>query len=349
MDSSVSSTTPAGLYSASVLFEHHADQLAFGRPVQAHHGIDKQLSPPACIVAAPPVTSRKELESSPIACRTQTGQEVARLLMACHTGDCEAVRAQLHENRGLASKAVSTEQSEQGYTALGVAARAGYVEIVRLLLEAGADVNSRSGPQGRTPLMQAGLHASGKEPELPADLVKALAQQPPPRAAQPEPDPACMRDPIHCLRLLINSGADIEATDSQNRSALYHRANSGNSEALGLLAEHGAKVGGWSSSTSDPLYAAAFKGHLGCVLALLSAGTPVMTGRKYGYSALNAAAENGHVEILQYLLQQGVSVNAKSSPFGDAPLLVASETGQLACMQILLDACLLYTSDAADE
>ena len=216
MDFSLNSTTPLGLHSASALVEEQASQLAFGRPVQAHNKADKQLPPtPACS----PVAEREKTEElSGIACRTGDRQGAERLLRACHTGDCEAVRAQLHENRDLARKAVITEQSERGYTALDVAARGGYVEIVRLLLESGADVNSRSGTRDRTPLMQVGLHASGKEPELPADLAQVLALPEQPSAAQSEHSgqavSACSRDHLHCLRLLINSGCLLYTSPS---------------------------------------------------------------------------------------------------------------------------------------
>ena len=232
-------------------------------------------------------------------------QTLADLLIACHAGDCEAVRRCLQEKQELGRQAVITEQSERGYTAMDVAARGGYVEIVRLLLAAGADVNSRSGTQGRTPLMQACWYAGGKEPELPADLAKALALPQQPTAAQSEHSGqavlCCTRDPIHCLRLLINGGADLEAVDNQDRCALYHCAMRGHSEALSVLIKHRAKVDGWPSYKNDPLNAAALEGHLACAQALLAAGAPIITGRKHGYSALNAAAQNGHLEILQYL------------------------------------------------
>ena len=269
-------------------------------------------------------------------------QTLADLLIACHAGDCQAVRTCLQEKQELARQTVITEQSERGYTAMDAAARGGYVEIVRLLLAAGADVNSRAGAAARTPLMQVGLHACGKEPELPADLIKALALPEQPTAAQSEHSgqaaPACTRNHLQCLRLLINSGADIDATDSQNRSTLYHCANGGNSEALCLLAEQGAKVGGWSSHANDPLNAAAFEGHLACVQALVSAGALIAAARKNDFSPLNDAVQNGHEEIVQYLLQKGVSANAESAPNGGMALLLAAQKGYLVCMQTLLAA-----------
>ena len=269
-------------------------------------------------------------------------QALTDLLLACHAGDCPAVRACLHDNRELARQAVITDQSEQGYTALDVAARGGYAEIVRLLALAGADVNSRSGAAVRTPLLQVCRHAFDKSTELPADLVKALSLPDLPTAVQSSPPgpaaPACARDYLHCLRLLINSGADLDATDKQGRGALYFCAWLGNREALCVLIKHGATLSGWTLDNNEPLNAAAFKGHLACVQALVSAGAPMTTGKKHGYSALNYAGGKGHVEIVQYLMQQGMSVNAQSTPSGGTPLLVASETGQLVYMQILLDA-----------
>ena len=343
MDFAANSTTPLCLHSATALVEHSASRSAFDRSVQRHNKAEKQLFQSAPIPVIPLVTGwEKTEELVGIARRTADEQEAECLLVACHTGDCQAVRALLHENQVLARQVVITNQSEPGYTALDVAAGAGYVEIVRLLLEAGADVNRRSGTAARTPLMQVCLHVCSKGPELPADLVQALPLEPQPPTAAPEArrpaTPACRRDPLHCLRLLINSGADLDATDSQNRCALFHCANKGNSEALCLLTEKGAKVDGWSSYKNDPLNIAALGGHLACVQALVSAGAPIICARKHGYSALNAAAQNGHVEVVQYLLQRGVAVNTESTPTGSTPIMTASDAGQLACMQTLLAA-----------
>ena len=173
-------------------------------------------------------------------------QALIDLLVACHAGDGQAVRARLHEKHELARQAVVTGQSEPRYTALDLATRGGYAEIVRLLLEVGADVNSRSGAAGRTPLIQACLYGSANGAQLPDDLAKALALPELSATAQTEPSlpavPPCPRDYLYCLCLLIDSGADLDACDKQGRCALYHCAEQGNSEALSLLTEHGAKV-----------------------------------------------------------------------------------------------------------
>ena len=95
---------------------------------------------------------------------------------------------------------------------------------------------------------------------------------------------------------------------------------------------------GLKSYKDDPLCIAARNGHMACVRNLIRAGVPIISGREYGFSALHFAASARHADIVRYLLKQGISANAESSPSGGIPLLVAAERGQLACMQILLDA-----------
>ena len=269
-------------------------------------------------------------------------QALADLLVACYRGDCQVVQARLHENHELARQAVTTNQVERGYTALYVAACGGYAEIVRLLLEAGADVNSRSGTEARTPLMQVCLHTAVNGVKLPSDLVEVLSLSEQDTTEQKEASlqavASCPPGCLHCLHLLLNSGADLDATDGQERCALYHCVARGHSEALFVLTEHGAKTVGWSSYKNDPLNAAAFKGHCACVRALLAAGCPILTATTDGYSALNDAAQKGHVEILECLLQHGALVDAKSSANGGAPLLAAALMGHVACMEALLAA-----------
>ena len=256
-------------------------------------------------------------------------QQLSSLLVACRDGDCQSVQARLLENPSLACRVLTTDVPEQKFTALDVAAAGGYAEIVRLLLAAGADANSRCG-EGATPLMQVCLQRYAKGAELPVHLLAPESEPP------LKPTDTCPRDYLHCLRLLINNGADLNATDQLGDCALFYCTTEGNRELLTELLEHGARMDGWQSSMNDPLCAAAFGGHIACVKALLVAGSPIVTGKKYGFSALHDAAQNGHVEILEHLLQQGVSADAEGSPSGGAPLLIAASEGQLACMRVLL-------------
>ena len=262
------------------------------------------------------------------------------LLVACHCGDGQAVRTHLLKNPSLAQHIRSAGVPAERFTALDVAACGGYAEIVRLLLAAGADVNSRCCNARVTPLMQLCVRGRSRSAQVLTDLVEALA--PPPAAAPSAPlqntTATSRTDYLQCLRLVINGGADLDATDRQGDCALYYCAEQGDFEALSLLLAHGAKTDGWRSYKNDPLRAASFRGHLGCIQALMAAGCPVATGRQHGYSALNDAAQNGHVEILQHFLQQGLSANAESTPSGATPLLVAALKGRLTCMQLLLDA-----------
>ena len=258
-----------------------------------------------------------------------TDQQLASLLEACRDGDCQSVRAHLGEKPSLARKILSTDEQEQKCTALDVAAAAGYAEIVRLLLAAGADVNSHCG-EGVTPLMQVSSLGRAKTAKLPAYL-RATASAPSLQPAMTYP-----RDYLHCLRLLIRNGADTELSDQHGRTAPYYAAREGHLAALELLLSQGADVQGWSSWESDPLYAAAFNGRTACVQVLLAAGCPIITAKKTVFTALNGAAQNGHADVLECLLQQGISANAESEPFGGTPLFIAAVKGQLACMQVLL-------------
>ena len=268
-------------------------------------------------------------------------QNQVALLAACRDGDDRNVRVLLDKNQALARQLLASEGQGQGLSPLGVAVSGGYAEIVRLLIDAGADVNGRFGAQERTPLMQICAQNCSGSAALPTDQVKALSLSEQLSTTHSEPSQiataACRCDYLHCLRLLLNSGADLDVHDNQGLCALYLCAERGHREVLALLLRHGARVSGWTCGEKDPLCVAAFDGYLGCVRALLAAGSPVVTGRQYGFSALHYAAQRGHVEIFRALLQQGGSVNAESTPAGGTPLLGAAITGQLACTQALLD------------
>lgn len=105
---------------------------------------------------------------------------------------------------------------DRHWTALMVATGSGNPTIVRLLLEAGANVNTRN-DNGFTALMDAAYHASNK------------AEQ------QKHPWPPC----AEIVKLLIQHGADVNAKDKDGKTALTEGRKDPEVEAL--LKQAGAK------------------------------------------------------------------------------------------------------------
>lgn len=78
-------------------------------------------------------------------------ETIALFFVACARGDVESVRSILSNDPGLA-RAANTARPHAGWTALHEVAGRGYVELVRLLLEHGADLNAREAGDNTYPL-----------------------------------------------------------------------------------------------------------------------------------------------------------------------------------------------------
>jgi len=131
---------------------------------------------------------------------------------------------------------VTASDSILGTTALLAAAGHGYVEVVRLLLSHGADVNARSG--GWTPLPLA--LSRGVAPEVARLLVAHGANV---NAREPDLQRtalmmAAAAGELELVRAMLEKGADVNARDSEGKTALDVAATG---EIAALLHEHGAQ------------------------------------------------------------------------------------------------------------
>jgi hypothetical protein len=82
---------------------------------------------------------------------------------------------------------------------------------------------------------------------------------------------------------------------------------------------------------------AAQKGDTAGVNALLNEGVDVNAKDKYGYTALMYASKEGHTETVKALLEKGADVNAKSKK-GTTALIVASDKGRTEIVKLLKEA-----------
>ncbi|KAJ5461898.1 Endochitinase B1 [Penicillium daleae] len=194
----------------------------------------------------------------------------------------------------------------------------GYLEVIRLLLNSGADINAPPGEVcGRTALQA-----------------------------------AVERGYLDIIQLLLSAGADINAhpAAANGMTALQAAAKRGNLELVKLLLSSGADVNAPSAPVSGmtALQAAAKSGSLELVRVLLSsgahinappaeAGTTTFKAKEGGRTALQAAASGGNIEVVQLLLGAGADVNAPPAKArGRTALQAATEAGNLEVAQLLL-------------
>jgi ankyrin repeat protein len=197
-------------------------------------------------------------------------------------------------------------------TPLRAAFRNGNQELVRLLLNAGAEINApgTSFEGGKTTLQMAAAHGH-------VDLV----------------------------RQLLGSGADVNAPAAGfgGRTALQAAADHGDYDLVKLLLVAGADVNAPAANHHGrpALEAAAQNGDYDLVKLLLDAGADVNTpaAGNYGITALRAAAEYGDCNLVKLLLDAGADVNTPAvGDFGTTALQAAALKGDRNLVKILLDA-----------
>jgi len=147
------------------------------------------------------------------------------------------------------------------FGALFCAIHGGNINCLRLLLEAGADIDS-AGYYGMGPLDLNGMTPLN---------VSALCGQ------------------LDCLQLLLEAGAETDKADQNGRVALFYAAWWGRVDCLRLLLEAGADKNKSDTNGNTPLHQAARVGHLDCLRLLLEAGADASARNKEGETPLDIA------------------------------------------------------------
>lgn len=212
---------------------------------------------------------------------------------ACALGDKQRAADLLVKNKELA-----VARSDQGKTPLHLAAWGGYAQIIRLLLEAGADPNAQDNT-GATPL----CHMTGW----------------------------CTRTDI--VDHLVSQGADIDLRDHDGASPLACAASlihkdghcwGDHKRLTQYLIESGARI---------DIFTAAILNRHEDMADLLSKDPTLVSARRHGgyfpagATPLHAAADRGRLEAGKVLLDAKADVNATDSRGRTALYLAAYDYG----------------------
>jgi len=252
---------------------------------------------------------------------------------------------------------------EENYTILMRAASAGTLDVVKLLVTSGADVNliDRTGDCALT-------NAARREKKEVYDYlfpltfrvfqIKAQKQLPPKTKRKTRKKDLLAQSFIDAagwgnlkdVLSAIASGVFLDAFDAQGDTALYAAARRASTEVVSALIDAGADVNkGDESSDMTPLTIAAAdifyaiyynavkteQDYIKIIRKLIEAGADVNKPDNTGFNPLMAAAHSGSVEAVYILLQAGADVNAKDHR-NDTALIRGAHSGSVEVIKELL-------------
>lgn len=217
-----------------------------------------------------------------------------------------------------------------GASPLARAAESGQVEIVALLISAGADVNFSDEESGATPLIEA-IHGCGYIPDEDViAIVRNLLQAGADVRATADYDGtnlstvlelAIYEGIIGLIQLLVDSGAHI------NESAFLAAVKNSNMDIAKLFLKSGARV------TQKVIENAAETGKFELVLFLLDSAEGSIKERSSS-AALIEAIHHGKMDLFDALDASGVQLN--STPKLAAAIAAATARGDIRVLRLLL-------------
>jgi ankyrin repeat protein len=133
------------------------------------------------------------------------------------------------------------------------------------------------------------------------------------------------------VKQLVERGANIDATDSRGRTALFRARREGHFEIVVYLVEHGANVAHTDSDGMTTLHDACINGNLSLVKYLLDHGSKITERDHEGMTALLYAA-SGNLKVLKYLLSpEGGASISETNDEGNTALSVAAGCSGFDC------------------
>jgi ankyrin repeat protein len=250
--------------------------------------------------------------------------------------------------------------SPRSATALHYAATFGHERVVRLLVARGADPDAID-IEGIRPLQYASRRNRsalvavfielGARPQTLHDavnaddvveawnLIRLGANVDAPDLAGPPLNHAAAKGSLAMVRILVDAGADLEASgDPASARPLHMAAMRDHPEIARFLISRGADPDSRDDWGRTPLMVAATFGTVEVADTLLSGGAdPTVKDDVYGDTAIHHAAIAGQLDVVALLLAEGIPIDLPSGHEGESALHYAAYHANFGLVEFLVE------------
>ena len=224
-----------------------------------------------------------------------------------------------------------------GRNLLHAAAEGGNIFIVRSMLSRDIDINSKGDKCSATPLIIATMenHVEVMKYLLQKGADISLTTGSPKRRSALHI--ASEHGSIAAIELLLSGGLSVDLRDGEGNTPLVCAAACGQIEAVNCLLNHGADPSlkgkdGWSL-----LHFAAQSGNVIIIETMLSKGLDIDSrGETLGLTPLMVSIIFEKLEAAKYLLEKGADESLKTTEGKLSPLSIAAAVGSVAAIEMLL-------------
>ena len=255
--------------------------------------------------------------------------DVTPLHLASRDGHLEVTRVLLEHGTDVNARDISK------WTPLRHALDEGHVEVARVLVENGGDVGAQ-GMDDWMPLHWASRHGQ-------AELVEVLLEH----GADMDAEDihgwtpwrrALDEGHVEVVQVLARHSLAVssqrKSKSKSNDTPLHRASGGGHVEFARSLLKYGADASALDKKKSTPLHLASRGGHVDVVLVLLEHGADASVQDKNKSTPLHLASRSGHVDVVLVLLEHGVDVNARDMS-KRTPLRYASDGGHVEIARVL--------------
>ncbi|XP_062598734.1 uncharacterized protein LOC134260163 [Saccostrea cucullata] len=279
-------------------------------------------------------------------------EQCRHLVLGVYSNNPEMIRAVLKIIKPEAINACPAGNANRWnehrcFTPLTAASCAGYIAVIKVLIEHGADVNIAD-ENGRTPLSIA-IEKSSLE------VVKCLVEN---SANVNEQINSFKGNALLCAvgmedfemaKYLLSVKADPNILNEDGNSPLHRATERGLKDIVQLLLDYNADINLATSESMSALHLATRLGNAEIVQLLLDCNADINLATSESMSALHLATRLGNAEITNILLRKGANTNLKNGD-NETPLHFAACQGNMAIVKFLINAeCEIDATNILEE